>query len=169
VFEMMADFFGSNSIHFTIGSDEFNGKTTDQNVKVRPVVHRSFTSFSQAMQENGQSRIYLGIHWSFDKTQGISTGIHVANYIFSHLLQPRQTGHANRPASHRPSQAHGPAFSLSAHSHAGTGAVEGNQDTATLIGALVRDQDHHRGGRNPLGATSGGELHSGSASRFTAF
>src|SRR5262249_6038581 len=29
VFQMMADFFGTDNIHFTIGSDEFNGVTTD--------------------------------------------------------------------------------------------------------------------------------------------
>jgi hypothetical protein len=33
---------------------------------------RSFSSLSQAEEENGQSRIYLGIHWSFDKTEGIA-------------------------------------------------------------------------------------------------
>src|SRR5262249_8740872 len=57
LFRMMADFFGTDRIHFTIGSDEFNGVTTDQYGNVRPVVHRSFDSFSQAADENGQSRI----------------------------------------------------------------------------------------------------------------
>ena len=28
---------------------------------------RSLSSLSQAEEENGQSRIYLGIHWNFDK------------------------------------------------------------------------------------------------------
>jgi hypothetical protein len=90
LFRMMADFFGRDDIHFTIGSDEFNGVTRDQNGNVRPVVTRSFDSFSQAAEENGQSRIYLGIHWSFDKVQGIICGDHIADFVFQHLLLPRE-------------------------------------------------------------------------------
>ncbi len=49
---------------------------------VRPLMPRSFDSLSEAEEENGQSRIYLGIHWSFDKTEGIAQGRRVANYVF---------------------------------------------------------------------------------------
>jgi hypothetical protein len=90
LFQMMADFYGRDDIKFTIGSDEFNGVTKDQNGVVRPVVFRSFDSFSQAKEENGQSRIYLGIHWKFDKVQGIKCGDRVANYIFQHFLRPKE-------------------------------------------------------------------------------
>jgi hypothetical protein len=51
-------------------------------------VARSYTSFSQAALENGQSRIYLGIHWGFDRDQGITCGSAVANYVFDNFLQP---------------------------------------------------------------------------------
>src|SRR5262249_7457698 len=88
LFETMKDFFGTDNISFTIGSDEFNGITRDQNGNVRPVVFRSFTSFSQAMEENGQSRIYLGIHWAFDKTEGIALGRRVGDYVFDHAFTP---------------------------------------------------------------------------------
>jgi hypothetical protein len=88
LFQMMANFFGRNDISFTIGSDEFNGVTRDQNGVVRPVVTRSFTSFSQAAEENGQSRIYLGIHWKFDKVQGITMGDNISDYIFNHFMRP---------------------------------------------------------------------------------
>ena len=89
LFRLMADFYGTDNIHFTLGSDEFNGSTQDQNGMVRPVVYRSFNSFSQAAEENGQSRIYLGIHWSFDKTEGITCGTEIADYMFANLLKPR--------------------------------------------------------------------------------
>jgi hypothetical protein len=69
-------------------SDEFNGVTKDSSGNVRPYMARYFSSLSQAEEENGQSRIYLGIHWSFDKTQGITQGRNVANYVFDHTFRP---------------------------------------------------------------------------------
>ena len=92
LFRMMADFFGTDNIHFSFMSDEFNGITRDQNGVVRPVVTRSWDSFSQAAEENGQSRIYLGIHWSFDKVEGIEQGTDIADYIFRHFLRGRYDG-----------------------------------------------------------------------------
>src|SRR5207248_2401671 len=58
----------------------------------RPVVARTFHSFSQAAEENGQSRIYLGIHWAFDKTEGIRSGNRVADFVFDNFLQPQYVG-----------------------------------------------------------------------------
>jgi hypothetical protein len=36
----------------------------------------------------GQSRIYLGIHWSFNKTAGIAQGRRVADFVFQHAFLP---------------------------------------------------------------------------------
>ena len=55
---------------------------------MRPLLPRSFQSLSQAEEENGQSRIYLGIHWSFDKTEGIEQGRRIADYVFDNLFRP---------------------------------------------------------------------------------
>jgi hypothetical protein len=74
-------------VAFTFTSDEYNGVTTGGDGTVRPLLPRSFTSFSQAEEENGQSRIYLGIHWSFDKTQGIRQGRQVADYVFANAFR----------------------------------------------------------------------------------
>jgi DHA1 family bicyclomycin/chloramphenicol resistance-like MFS transporter len=57
---------------------------------VRPLIPRSFTSLSQAEEENGQSRIYLGIHWEFDKTEGIRQGRRVADYVFANAFKPKR-------------------------------------------------------------------------------
>jgi PAP2 superfamily. len=88
VFEILRRFFGADRIAFSFVSDEFNGVTQDNKGNVRPRVRRRFSSLSQAEEENGQSRIYLGIHWAFDKTEGISHGRAVGNYVFENEFQP---------------------------------------------------------------------------------
>ncbi len=88
VFETLRSVFGTDDIAFTFVSDEFNGVTKDNGGNVRPLLPRSFTSLSQAEEENGESRIYLGIHWRFDKTQAISQGEQVADYVFAHAFRP---------------------------------------------------------------------------------
>ena len=88
LFQTFRRFFGTDSVAFTFTSDEFNGVTKDNAGNVRPYMPRSFANFSQAEEENGQSRIYLGIHWSFDKTQAIAQGRNVANYVFDHAFTP---------------------------------------------------------------------------------
>jgi membrane-associated phospholipid phosphatase len=74
LFQTLTDFYGTDQVSFNLTSDELPG------------VVRHYTSFSQAAQENGQSRIYLGIHWQFDKTNGIAVGDAIGNYVFQHLL-----------------------------------------------------------------------------------
>lgn len=69
-------------------SDEFNGSTQGSDGNVRPLLPRSIRSLSEAEEQNGQSRIYLGIHWSFDETQGIAQGRRVANYVMWHAFRP---------------------------------------------------------------------------------
>ena len=92
LFEMLRNFYRTDRIPFTFVSDEFNGVTRDNNGIIRPLVERRFSSLSQAEEENGQSRIYLGIHWSFDKTEGIAQGRSVADYVFKNMLRPQRHG-----------------------------------------------------------------------------
>ena len=92
LFEILRHYYKTDRIRFSFVSDEFNGVTRDNAGNVRPVVERSFSSLSQAEEENGQSRIYLGIHWAFDKTEGIAQGRRVADYVFKNMLRPRNHG-----------------------------------------------------------------------------
>ncbi len=92
LFETLRRFYGKDKIPFTFISDEFNGVTKDNNGNPRPLIERSFSSLSQAEEENGQSRIYLGIHWSFDKTEGIVQGNRVADYVFGNAFGKKK-GH----------------------------------------------------------------------------
>jgi hypothetical protein len=88
LFQTLRRFYRTDRIRFTFVSDEFNGITKDSTGAVRPLIPRTFQSLSQAEEENGQSRIYLGIHWSFDKTAGIAQGRKVGNYVFEHVFRP---------------------------------------------------------------------------------
>src|SRR5439155_21695263 len=46
-----------------------------------PGVTRSFTSFDAAAAEAGRSRIYGGIHYSFDNTTGLAVGAELADHV----------------------------------------------------------------------------------------
>jgi hypothetical protein len=72
--QVLTDLFGKN-VHFTSSSDALPG------------VQRSFTSFVQAAQEAGQSRIYGGIHFQFDNQDGLATGTSVGDWVFHHVLK----------------------------------------------------------------------------------
>jgi len=88
LFQILRRFYATDDIAFTFVSDEFNGVTMGNDGGVRPLLPRSFSSLSQAEEENGQSRIYLGIHWVFDKTEGIAQGRRVADYVFANAFVP---------------------------------------------------------------------------------
>jgi hypothetical protein len=88
-FQVLRRFYGTDTIPFTFVSDEFNGMTRDNQGNVRPRTPRTFATLSQADEENGQSRIYLGIHWAFDKTGGITQGRRLANYVFANVFTPQ--------------------------------------------------------------------------------
>ena len=75
--EVLARFFGDNV--------SFNTPATTQ-----PGVTRSFTSFSQAAEENGNSRIYVGFHFRHAVIEGIKLGSKVGTVAFNHYLRPVQ-------------------------------------------------------------------------------
>ena len=88
-FQTLRHFYQTDDIAFTFVSDEFNGVTRDNEGNVRPRLPRSFASLAEAEEENGQSRIYLGVHWAFDKTAGIAQGRRVADEVFEQAFVPR--------------------------------------------------------------------------------
>ena len=48
---------------------------------------RTFTSLSEAAQEAGMSRVYGGIHFDFDNTEGLSCGSAVGEWAAANFLQ----------------------------------------------------------------------------------
>ena len=55
-----------------------------------PGVTRHWNSFSQAAAEAGQSRIYGGIHWQFDNTEGLALGSAIADQTYDIHMRPRR-------------------------------------------------------------------------------
>jgi membrane-associated phospholipid phosphatase len=74
--QILALFFGADDVAFTTTSDGLPG------------VQRSFSSFSAAAEEAGQSRIYGGIHWQYDNQAGLSSGRSLAEHVFFNFLTP---------------------------------------------------------------------------------
>lgn len=77
LYETLRNFYGTDDMSFILTSQEL---PIDNN-------SRSFSSFSQAEWENGVSRIYLGIHWIFDATDGIEMGNQVADWVAASNFQ----------------------------------------------------------------------------------
>jgi len=53
---------------------------------------RSFASFSEAALECGLSRVYLGIHFRYDSTEGVHLGHQIADYGWEGYLQETTDG-----------------------------------------------------------------------------
>ncbi len=77
--EVLARFFDNDD-------DEIAFTTTSGNPF--PGITRSFTSFSQAAQENADSRVYAGIHFRTACTDGLEQGKRVGRFAFKRFLKP---------------------------------------------------------------------------------
>jgi hypothetical protein len=71
--EALAAFFGTDRVAFTATSAG---------------IERSYKSFTEAAKEGGRSRIYAGIHWSFDSAAGEQLGRKVGRYVADHNFRP---------------------------------------------------------------------------------
>lgn len=86
VFETIRGFIPNNT-RFTFVSDEYNGTGVDPFGTPRPLVPVRFRSLEQAQEENGQSRVYNGVHWIWDSTAGQNIGVSIGQYIPNHAFQ----------------------------------------------------------------------------------
>jgi hypothetical protein len=82
---VMAAFFGTDNISFTVGSDEF---IINPDLGYPSNLSRTFSSFSEAAWENAMSRVFLGVHYQWDAEDGNALGYDVGNYLFANYFQP---------------------------------------------------------------------------------
>jgi hypothetical protein len=71
--QSLAAFFGTDHVGFTA---TWAG------------VNRSFSKITDAAKEAGKSRIYGGIHWSFDSAAGLQQGRKIGRYVADNYFQP---------------------------------------------------------------------------------
>jgi membrane-associated phospholipid phosphatase len=99
---VLAAYFQTDAVPFTLSTDSLPGVT------------RSYESFSEAVHEVSDSRVFAGIHWRFDVTAGEALGYMVGNYVATNALRPVRphdhdgpagpaAGAAVTPPSHVPS------------------------------------------------------------------
>lgn len=76
---------------------------------MRPLWPRRFATLTDAEQDNGVGRIYLGVHFRFDVDNGVTMHRQVADYVFKHGLVQGACRRATSPlrgtrvCSHYPS------------------------------------------------------------------
>jgi len=70
-------YFGTGDYMFHLGGGHSHGGTAPQ--------PRMFTSFQQAAEEAGMSRIWGGIHFQFENQDGLQAGRELAQYVFEVL------------------------------------------------------------------------------------
>lgn len=74
---VLALFLGRDDIRFEHTWDGAGGAT------------RSYPGFTAMANEEERSRVYGGIHFTFDQTAGQAVGRNVANYVFQNFMRPR--------------------------------------------------------------------------------
>jgi hypothetical protein len=85
--EILKLVFGTDDIAFTACSTTLPaGSTCGEPTQVL----RSYTSFSQAADENAVSRIYIGIHFRKAVEDGVEHGRRIAEYAVHRFLKPTQ-------------------------------------------------------------------------------
>lgn len=86
LFGLLEDFYGTDNIGFNLTSQELLAVMNDPALEASYGLNltdatRSFNSFSEAMIENGRSRVYLGIHFDFDDLVAQEVGQNVASAV----------------------------------------------------------------------------------------
>jgi hypothetical protein len=81
---MIANCLGTDNVTFsTVSPDKVVWPKRLKNIR------RSWRSVWQAAEENGASRIYGGVHWRHDNSEGLAVGKRLADYTFKNAFSRR--------------------------------------------------------------------------------
>jgi hypothetical protein len=80
---VLTTFFGRDDVPFDSISDAMPG------------VRRHFKSFSEAANEAGMSRVYGGIHYGFDNTDGLKLGREIGEHVAKNFFKAKEEGKPN--------------------------------------------------------------------------
>lgn len=156
---VLAHWFGDAN-QFTVTSETLPG----------PAFARHFSRFSDAAQENADSRIYGGIHYRFSNEAGLELGEAVADYVLTHRLQafPAQSdgeggaagasgasGDGEAGAENQAGASAGGAGNSSGAGGTGSGAAAGSLTGGT--GGSASGGNATTGGKAPASAGADGE------------
>jgi PAP2 superfamily len=93
--QSLASVFGNN-VRFTFVSDEYDGTGFDPRLdpaefpdQIRPRVPVRYRSLLEAQQENGRSRVFNGVHWEPDDTEGQNLGEAIVNFTLTQKFRRR--------------------------------------------------------------------------------
>ena len=102
LFGAIQEFYGTDDISFDLESQELEILLEDPDLQEAYGLSlddatRSFESLSEAMAENGRSRVYLGIHFDFDDIDGQEVGQAVAAEVASSFTVASDDDSSNEP------------------------------------------------------------------------
>jgi PAP2 superfamily len=93
--QSLSSVFG-NTVRFTFVSDEYNGTGFDPKLdadenpeQIRPRVPVRYRSLLEAQQENGRSRVFNGVHWEPDDTEGQNLGTSIVRFTLANKFRRR--------------------------------------------------------------------------------
>lgn len=97
LFGAIQEFYGTDDISFTVSSQELEILLKNPDLQEAygldlDDAQRSFDTLSEAMAENGRSRVYLGIHFDFDDLVGQEVGQAVASTVSSEFVVAANDG-----------------------------------------------------------------------------
>lgn len=88
LFQSLTSSFGNNT-RFTFVSDEYNGTGIDPKGDPRPLVPVRYRTLLEPQIENGRSRVFNGVHWEPDDTEGQNLGTNIVRFTLSNQFRRR--------------------------------------------------------------------------------